>query len=198
MSITANRTAEIFQTLRFHYESPKYDYFLYNGRLKKQPQNPHKNFDGLAARLITQDKVEDFFASNIVDKFIKNNSIPNYIGEYCNRESLNTMNKWKQIQSEQQQIIKEHVKTKTRLKILLFSGENMPIIYNDVYDGKTSIDTVSNILYYYPSILKKWTKFENDPLFNSLHNIVMRHQIFLKNKKYICENLNKIFENLNK
>lgn len=198
MTITSNRCQEIFQTLRYHYESPKYDYFLYNGRLKKQPQNPHKNFNGLAARLVTQDKVEDFFASNIVDKFIKNNSIPNYIGEYYNRESLNTMKKWKQIHLEQPQIIENYVKNKTRLKTLLFSGENMPILYTDVYDGKTSIDTASNILYYYPSILKKWTKFENDPLFASLHNIVMRHQIFLENKKYICENLNKIFESLDK
>lgn len=196
--ITANRTAEIFQALKLHYESPKYDYFKYNGRLRTQPKNPDKKFNGLALRLLTQDKVENFFAANIIEKFIKNNSIPNYVGEYYNKQAIQTLQKWQLFHDDQSIAFIEYIKSKTRLKTILFKGENMPLLYNDIYDGKVTIDIAANLLYHYPSIESKWDQYKDDPLYNSLHGVVMKHKNFIENKSFICQNLKKILENIDK
>ncbi len=195
--ISSERTAEIFQAMLLHYHSGSYDYFKYNGRLKTQPKNVALPFKKIAERLVTPDRVESFFASNISDMYTSHAGIQSNISLYTGRDCHECLKQWELFSDNFNRNFVSYVKNKTRLKALLEpSLNNLPPIVFDTIERKIPIDIISNLLYSFKSLEDKWSS--NDPLINDLIRFSKQHISVLENKKKISKDLSRIISNLDK
>lgn len=187
--ISSNRVEEIYRATLLHMEGG-YDYFLYNGRLKKQPTGEDKQFSILADRLRTEAIAEAFFASMIVSN-MSAASFNTYSVFYARKDIWEMFINWKSYVSNLETHFSNYVKTKKELKKLI----DVDILIERYINDEVPIEFVG-LLAYNSKNFNAGVDATQDPIRIAIKDIAFRYYEFLTKKSIIDVKLARILEKL--
>lgn len=99
--MTPERTVELFQCVRMHLTSEKYDFLRYNGKKKKSGKPTNLSFAFfLANKFKKEEDFVRFLTANNIQYFKENNKVCSFIGEFANKDAIELYEKYEDFLSQ--------------------------------------------------------------------------------------------------
>lgn len=175
------RIQELFESIRLHLNSKSYDFFKYNGKLKKI-NKVHPSTGFLLEKIRDEEHMIYFFIANQIQYYLENGRYCSFLPEIANNEGISTYEKFiKALKNIEPNLYSdvESLRAKQEFKKLC-NIDDLVVMF---YSKKISLFTL--IHFYKFSKLSEIWKNSKNPLSVDFLNFMNKIDPFLKFKKEI-------------
>lgn len=163
--MTATDAYRLYNSLKLHFNSEKYDYFKYSGRIKSKfvPNNQFHAFEKLYKKYNSE--LETFFVANFLED--PKIYIFDLLSEEANEKYKSFIKKNESLTYLFKQDIINLLEENEDFNLIFTPTKDCPILMKEVLKGRTNLETLlilNSILRFFPN----WNRTMND-------NIVWEH-----------------------
>lgn len=162
----------MFLALKLHLTTD-YNFIQYNGKLSGGKASPQSR--ALAARLQTEENCLEFFIANFVDRFMNDNGVVSFIGEFSNKPSFEIWHKFQRLKDQKNINLEKDIEY---LYPNFHQLKDLSFVLRQIYDKKVSIISIL-ILTKKLKLYDKW-ETEDDPFLSGMKFFLRKMSSFFE------------------
>lgn len=170
---------QIYNAVRLHFTTDKFDYFIYNGKTKISEESFNLRKDKYTfhkvARVIDENDMPYYFAIN----FLKGDA-KSWIRGMLQEDAVKNFKEWKHWQENRlKNFEKDLKKLKSKFeKLIICKNGQFPELLNFVFQDEIAYDSLV-ILDYYIKLMEAWnTKIEDDFIWTDFYKKFNKYKPF--------------------